>query len=141
MNTGIESCYEAFDRLKAGKPQVEKFKGLLQKEITASVVSQEAGFDGGYLKKKRRQHQPLISMIALYVKEHHGTTMGKGAELLREKKKVKDAKANEALMQTQRDASLGRELQLYHALKESEEKVIKLEFELAKINNVTRLPM
>lgn len=140
MNTNLEKCYEAFERLKEGKGTHEECMELSLNKITFSKISQEAGQDKGYLKKKR--HGLLLSMLTAFLNELPvDTTMGKGAALQRQKVKVKEAKDVEALMTVKLEASLGRELQLYHALKESEEEVIKLKFKLAQYSNVTQLPI
>ena len=146
MNPGLTRCYDAFQRLKDGKPEKEiktkdgslkiKYDGLPQNKITPSVVSQEAGWGGGYLKGDRKQHQPLISMIELHVKYHEGTTIGKGASIKLEKNKTKNAKDNESVMQLKLEASLGRELQLYHNLKKVEQELAEL-----KAQTITQLPL
>jgi len=126
MNPGLKRCYDAFERLKKGEPEHEQFKGLPQDKITNSIVSQEAGFDGGYLKASRGQHRPLISLITLHVKEHQGTTIGKQEAINRQKTKAKKATASEAKMKQQLDDALGRELQLYRRLKEVEGELAEL---------------
>ncbi|MDP2562138.1 hypothetical protein [Psychrobium sp. 1_MG-2023] len=139
MNPELKKCYDAFERLKDESPRLEKFKGLLQKDITASKVSQEAGHDSGYLKKKRPLHIPLLSMIALHVKDHKKITMGKGAAISREKNKAQDAKTALDLEKAKLEASLGRELQMYNRLKEVELELIELKEKLAVQTNITRL--
>jgi len=146
MNPGLTRCYEAFQRLKDGKPEKEiklkdgtlkvKYEGLPQNKITPSVVSQEAGWGGGYLKADRKQHQPLISMIGIHVKDHKDTTVGKGAAIKLEKNKTKSAKDSENVMQLKLEASLGRELQLYHNLKKVEQELAEL-----KAKNIKQLPL
>ena len=64
MSKGLIMCREALERLKNGKPNNDLFKGV---PITASIVSQEAGFDSGYLKKSR--HAEFIDEISA-VKEN-----------------------------------------------------------------------
>jgi hypothetical protein len=145
MSSGLTRCYEAFQRLKDGKPEMEiklkdetlkiKYDGLPQNKITPSVVSQEAGWGGGYLKASRTQHQPLISMIEVHVKDHKNTTIGKGAAIKLEKNKTKSAKDSESVMQLKLEASLGRELQLYHNLKKVEKELAEL-----KAKTITKLP-
>jgi hypothetical protein len=146
MNTGLKRCYDAFERLKNGNAQMEvkavdgsliiKYEGLPQDQITPSVVSQEAGWGGGYLKAARTQHQPLISMIGAHVKDHKDTTIGKGAAIKLEKNKTKSAKDKESVMRLQLEASLGRELQLYHNLKKVEQELAEL-----KAKTITQLPL
>lgn len=137
MNPGLVSCYEAFDRLKANKAINENFKGIAQNKITNSIVSQEAGFGGGYLKNSRVQHQPLISMISLHVRDNENATMGKGAAIKREKDKAHKAKLELDSVKEKLEASLGRELQLYYSLKKVENEVILLKNELSKQNKIS----
>lgn len=141
MNPELQKCYDAFELLKEGKGTHEKCVGLPLADITFSKISQEAGHDAGYLKKKRPQHGALLSMLSLFLSElPKVSTMGKGAALQRQKDKANTAKEDTALMKLMLDESLGRELQLYHALKNAEDEVAKLKSELVKHSNVTRLP-
>jgi hypothetical protein len=142
MNQQLEKCYKAFDLLKMGRGTHEDCVALPLNEITFSRISQEAGHDRGYLKKNREQHKPLLSMLTLFLSELPAdTTMSKSAALLRQKIKAKHAKDEAATMKVKLEASLGRELQLYHALKTSEEEVVELKLLLAKYSNVMQLPI
>lgn len=58
---GLVKCEAAFLRLKTDKD-------LDRHKITASLVSSEAGFDRGYLKKSRTHHFLLIGQIEAYRK-------------------------------------------------------------------------
>lgn len=58
---GLVKCEAAFLRLK-------KDRDLDRHKITASLVSSEAGFDRGYLKKSRSSHFLLIGQIEAYRK-------------------------------------------------------------------------
>lgn len=61
MNTtNIQLFKEAFERLKADKPNNSDYIG---RPITASLVSKEAGFTAGYLCRNRIQHRLLIEEI------------------------------------------------------------------------------
>ncbi len=60
---GVKQCELAFERLLTGNVNVPAHVGLPRDRITASVVSVEAGFDRGYLKKGRAQHLQLIARI------------------------------------------------------------------------------
>lgn len=64
--SGVEACEKAFERLKAGNPHISAHVGIEREKITAGVVSVEAGFDRGYLKKSRTKHQALIAKIDAY---------------------------------------------------------------------------
>jgi hypothetical protein len=61
---GLLLCKQALERLVKQKPNIKKFIGVT---ITPSVVSQEAGFGSGYLKKTR--HSDFIDKIADVNKE------------------------------------------------------------------------
>lgn len=142
MNPGLQKCYDAFDRLKAGNGKHKECVGLPLNEITFAKISLEAGHTSGYLRPKRENHKPLASMLSLFLSElPKETTTGKDVLLQREKSKVKTAKEAETLMEVKLQASLGRELQLYHTLKKTEEELAQLKFEMARINNVTQLPI
>lgn len=67
MSIGLNRCREAHNRLKNGRPNNELFKGI---PITASVFSQEAGFDSGYLKKSR--HADFFAEISAVKKILNG---------------------------------------------------------------------
>ncbi len=62
-SSGIVACEEAFERLKTGNARFAAHVDLDSTKITAGIVSVEAGFDRGYLKKARRTHQELIAKI------------------------------------------------------------------------------
>ena len=142
MSAGLQKCYDAFDRLKAGKGTHEDCLGLALNEITFAKISLEAGFTSGYLRPKRENHALLFSMLNDFLGElPKNLTTGKGVLLQREKSKVKTARDDAALTEAKLQASLGRELQLYHALKNAEEEVAQLKFELAKFSNVTQFPI
>ena len=60
---GLAACSNALERLLEGRPIVPAHVGLDTSKITAGIVSYEAGFDRGYLKKSRRAHLPLLAKI------------------------------------------------------------------------------
>jgi len=143
MNPKLQHCYDAFERLKLNNGTQEGCTGLPLNEITFSKISQEAGLDSGYLKKNRENHQPLLSILTLFQEDlkKSGTTMSKGAAIQREKDNLKVAKDEKKSAEIKLEASLGRELQLYHKLKEVEQENIELKKQLAQFSNVTHLPM
>ncbi len=61
--SGLTRCEEAFDRLKDGQPHLSNHVGIKPGDITPALVSIEAGFDKGYLKRSRESHAPLIARI------------------------------------------------------------------------------
>ncbi|SFP19592.1 hypothetical protein [Pseudomonas borbori] len=60
---GLGACEEALQRLLVEKPVVPEHVGLDLSKLTASIVSLEAGFDRGYLKKSRKAHLPILAKI------------------------------------------------------------------------------
>ena len=61
--TGVKACEAALQRLLDGCPQVAGHVGVQSDEITAAMVSVEAGYDKGYLKKARAPDEVLINRI------------------------------------------------------------------------------
>lgn len=131
--SGLEQCFDAFERLKTGQPRVVEHIGIVRSKITAGIVSVEAGFDRGYLKKARPSHVPLISMIEAFRKESVGGN-DSGRLLVRRAKDKAEKAASEL-----DDA---RE-QLYRVLSQNVqlvERVRSLEAMLQKAQKVTKLP-
>lgn len=60
---GLQRCEEAFNRLMLGQPNLSDHVGVKSEDITPAMVSIEAGFDKGYLKRSRDYHLPLIARI------------------------------------------------------------------------------
>jgi hypothetical protein len=129
IKKGLELCREAFIRLKNSKPLNEQFKG---KHITNSIVSQEAGFDAGYLKSTRSMHRSLINEITEYRENQQKGSLKKkiedlDANLSKEKKRSEKFKK-------ERDVALSREILLY-------DQICELEGKVQKLNNVSKLKM
>ncbi|XAW89239.1 hypothetical protein ABDK09_20945 [Vibrio sp. CDRSL-10 TSBA] len=85
---GLSACYDAIERLKEGKPINEKFIGITHNKITASVVSQEAGFDSGYLKRSRPSHQAIIAMIDAIKANQDNNSLSKAEVKRRHNQKI-----------------------------------------------------
>ncbi|HHF2901774.1 TPA: hypothetical protein ACPJZU_004379 [Vibrio alginolyticus] len=134
--TGIDKCIEAFERLKAGKPLNEKFKGINASEVTPSIVSQEAGFDAGYLKNSRANHKALIILINDF-RNSGPTTLSKREIIEREKKKTTNYKTEKILAESRLEEALKRELLLARQVRELEALVSKLQ---NGTGIVTRMP-
>lgn len=129
---GVAICYEAFERLKNGKPNLGKFIGITPDKVTPSIVSQEAGFDSGYLKRKRLNHQGIISQIDAFKEESKKTTLSKAEIVRRESSKAKNFKEELERVKVLLEQSLTRELLLAAKLKE-------LEKQIHKSNKVARI--
>lgn len=61
--TGVKACEAALQRLLDGTPQIAGHVGIQSNEITSAMVSVEAGYDKGYLKRARAPHKALIARI------------------------------------------------------------------------------
>jgi hypothetical protein len=121
----LEDCYEAFDRLKAGKGTKDGCIGLAQESITPARVSVEAGHDAGYLKKKREQHSGIISAIHNYKNNSTSTTLSKAETKRRSDERLGKVGAELKLTKQRLEDSLARELKLVTRLRELEEDMHK----------------
>jgi len=129
---GLAKCYEAFDRLKAGKPLVASHVDLPPSKLTAGIVSFEAGLDRGYLKKSRPSHLPLIAQIEAYRKSFGSADASKAMQIKR---------ANDKVDKARRELEIARQ-QLYHVLTQNVqlvERVRSLEAQVKLLNNVKEL--
>lgn len=61
--SGLSRCEDALERLLTGQPHFADHVGVNNGDITPAMVSIEAGFDKGYLKRSRESHMPLIARI------------------------------------------------------------------------------
>lgn len=131
---GLNACYDAIERLKKGKPNKEKFIGITLDKITASVVSQEAGFDSGYLKRSRPSHQGVIAKIDAIKEEtgHNSNSLSKAELIRRHNKQNEKLKSDLARTKQLLEESLAREVLLVHRIRE-------LEQLLDETSNVTKL--
>jgi len=115
---GLQLCEEALQRLIDGAPNNSKFIGV---KITPSIVSQEAGFGSGYLKKAR--HKEFIDDIfeAQKKQQEHLKTIPEA--------KHKDVKAQLEISKRELrrykrllEDSLGREMRLLAQVRSLERK-------------------
>lgn len=63
VSDGVVRCEEALERLIDGRPNSPSFIGVSPEDVTPAMVSAEAGFDKGYLKRSRPSHKALIARI------------------------------------------------------------------------------
>lgn len=130
MGDGVSACLEAFERLKSGSPIVSSHVGIERAKITAGIVSVEAGFDRGYLKKSRASHLPLLALIESYRNSAPSAASSKSIQVRRANEKW--AKANDEL-------EMMRE-RLYRVVEQNiqlVERVRNLEAQLKEVNNVS----
>lgn len=131
----LERCYQAFERLKVGAAENTKFVGIAPEQVTASIVSQEAGFDPGYLKKKRPNHQALLHLIKNYAQENTSrSTLSKAEIVRRERQKLEKCKEELRMVSALLNESLAREILLASRLSELE----KIAFKSANIAPIDR---
>ena len=127
----LKDCYEAFERLKAGKGTKDGCIGLAPESITPARVSVEAGHDAGYLKKTREKHAGIISAILAYKNTNTSTTLSKEEIKRRSDQKFSRIEAELNLTKKRLEDSLARELKLVARVRELEE-------DLHKKSNVAR---
>lgn len=119
--SGLIACEEALQRLLDGKPFVPEHVGLDLSRLTASVVSLEAGFDRGYLKKSRRSHFSILARIEACraeIKSGTGSSSAKIIQRLEDKLVLLECKL--LMAETQRDRMLTQNLQLWERVRELE---------------------
>ncbi|HEJ1290742.1 hypothetical protein JET96_14170 [Pseudomonas aeruginosa] len=134
VNKGLITCEEALQRLLDGKPVVSMHVGLDLSKLTASLVSLEAGFDRGYLKKSRKSHLPLLARIEAFrveARKDSGSSNTKRVERLEGKLKLLEKELE--MVRAQRDRVLSQNLQLW-------ERVRGLERKLPANSTCIRLP-
>ncbi|WP_278349466.1 hypothetical protein [Stutzerimonas kunmingensis] len=121
MSKGVGACEEALQRLLDGKPFVPEHVGLDLSKLTASIVSHEAGFDRGYLKKSRKAHLPLLAKIeACRAEAGKGSGSSNGKSIKRLEDKVVLLEKELAMVSSQRDRVLTQNLQLWARVRELE---------------------
>lgn len=132
INNGVQACMDAFERLKNNAPTVSKFQNIAPSCITASVVSQEAGFDSGYLKSSRANHRALIMLIETHRNAAKEKVPNNTELINRERQKTQRHKEARILAEQRLEEALGRELVLVSYLRE-------LEKQLSKYVNIVEL--
>jgi len=130
---GLDDCFEAFERLKAGNPMKTEHVGLKRSEFTAGKISWEAGLDRGYLKKGRPKHAELIKKIYTYAEGK--STAEEELNLVTKKsdKKVDEARREADLSEDLLHLALSRELLLVSKIKELEQEIKMLKSPLGRI--------
>jgi hypothetical protein len=120
VGRGLLECEEALQRLLEGRPVVAEHVGLSRSKITASIVSFEAGFDRGYLKKSRNAHLPILARIEAFRAEANRGAVIQTLKIDSLEDKL-DALATElATVRAQRDRVLTQNLQLWERVRELE---------------------
>jgi hypothetical protein len=124
---GIKACNEAFQRLIDGNPIIDEHVGLPKSKITAGIVSVEAGYTRGYLKKSRKTHLLLLGLIAANRAQYLGSKESPTHKLARQKNKistlVQELKHCKAIM----EKVLTQNIQLVETVKYLEVRVAQLQ--------------
>lgn len=121
---GVGACEEAFQRLLVGRPVVPEHVGLDLSKLTASIVSLEAGFDRGYLKKSRKAHLPLLAQIeAARAKASKGTGSSSSKQIRQMESRLAALEKTLSIVQMQRDNVLAHNLKLWQRVRELEHSI------------------
>lgn len=129
---GLERCEEALERLISGQPHLAHHVGVKRGDITPAMVSIEAGFDKGYLKRSRDLHMPLIARIDALKSESRTTPSVNKEKLERANRRAEKRRTEIEQLSQIMDKVLTQNLMLV-------ERVRELEAELAKYQN--RVPL
>lgn len=118
---GVGACEEALQRLLIGKPVVPEHVGLHLSKLTASIVSLEAGFDRGYLKKSRKAHLPLLAQIeAVRAEASKGAGSSNGKQIRQMESHLTTLEKTLSIAQMQRDNVLAQNMKLWQRVRELE---------------------
>lgn len=122
---GVQRCEDALERLISGQPHLADHVGVKRGEITPAMVSVEAGFDKGYLKRSRELHMSLIARIDA-LKNESGFTPSVSKEKFQRVKRLAEKRRVEVqqLNQTM-DAVLTQNLMLVERVRELEKELAK----------------
>lgn len=122
---GLGACEEALQRLLVGKPVVAEHVGLDLSKLTASIVSLEAGFDRGYLKKSRKAHLPLLAQIeAVRAEASKGAGSSGGKKIRQMESQLAALEKSLSIAQMQRDNVLAQNMKLWQRVRELERSVV-----------------
>ncbi|AZE96771.1 hypothetical protein C4J96_4693 [Pseudomonas orientalis] len=118
---GVGACEEALQRLLVGKPVVPEHVALDLSKLTASIVSLEAGFDRGYLKKSRKAHLPLLAQIeAVRAEASKGAGSSSGKKIRQMESQLAALEKTLSIAQMQRDNVLAQNMKLWQRVRELE---------------------
>ncbi|WP_225603659.1 hypothetical protein [Pseudomonas sp. PDM09] len=121
LSAGLIACEEALQRLVDGKPVMPVHIGLNLSRLTASIVSLEAGFDRGYLKRSRKAHLPLLArIVALRAECNKGSGSSDAKGMVDLERKLALSEKELVMVRTQRDRVLTENIQLWERLRELE---------------------
>lgn len=122
---GLGACEEALQRLLVGKPVVPEHVGLDLSKLTASIVSLEAGFDRGYLKRSRKAHLPLLAQIeAVRAEASKGAGLSSGKQIRQIESQLAALEKELSIAQMQRDNVLAQNMKLWKRVRELERSLV-----------------
>ncbi|WP_426810440.1 hypothetical protein ABOC32_06295 [Pseudomonas sp. WOUb67] len=124
LGSGLIACVEALQRLLTGKPIVSAHVGLDLSKLTASIVSLEAGFDRGYLKKSRTAHLPLLAQIEAVREKTNKGVSSNGNQLRQLEKRIAKLEDELARAQEQRGRALVQNMKLWERVRELERALV-----------------
>jgi hypothetical protein len=125
--SGIQLCEIAFERLKRGEAKIPAHNDIPAHKITAGIVSVEAGFDRGYLKKSRIAHQSLIAQIELSRNSNLNDNEIAHSQLSTLKQKIDLLESDLKIKKKLLDNVLTQNLMLVDKMRELETKLKKYE--------------
>ncbi|ABP78294.1 conserved hypothetical protein [Stutzerimonas stutzeri A1501] len=118
---GLSACEEALQRLLVWKPVVPEHVGLDLSKLTASIVSLEAGFDRGYLKRSRKAHLPLLAQIeAARAEASKGAGSSSGKQIRQMESQLAAVEKKLSIAQMQRGNVLAQNIKLWQRVRELE---------------------
>lgn len=120
IGKGLGACEEALQRLMVGKPVVPEHVGLHLSKITASIVSLEAGFDRGYLKRSRKAHLPILAKIEAARAEASKGAGSSGKKIRQMESQLIALEKELKTAQVQRDKVLAQNLKLWERVRKLE---------------------
>jgi hypothetical protein len=127
---GLEACEAAIDRLLKSKPRVAAYIDVESSEITPAMVSVEAGFDKGYLKRAREAHKPLIKRIGALNVQTKGKEDSVRLKLKKALKQSKKARSEKDECKVILDNVLTQNLMLLERVRELEKELAKYQTSL-----------
>lgn len=125
LGSGLNACAEALQRLLTGKPNVAAHVGLDLSKLTASIVSLEAGFDRGYLKKTRTAHLSLLAQIEAVREKTKKGISSDGKQLRQLEKRIARLEDELARAQEQRGRALVQNMKLWERVRDLERAMVE----------------
>ena len=121
--TGIDACNDALQRLLNDSSHDPRYVGVEHSDITPAMVSVEAGYDKGYLKRSRPTHKALIARIESLRCDGAEKSDNKKIELKKALKRVEKYREEARQAKKIMDKVLTQNLILLQKVKELESKL------------------